>query len=459
MVLGKTTLLSALSLRLDSNYMTTTGEIRLNGQTYDKSILKAISAYVMQDDLLHAELTVEETLSYAAQLRLPGDTTKEQRKARIEEVMKMMGIGHCRNVIIGDTRRKGISGGERKRVCVAIELLTKPRLLFLDEPTSGLDSSTSLAVCRTLKSISDLGECTIICTIHQPQQKIFELFDNLILMKKGTIFYQGSSFKCIRYLETIGKPCPQGENPADHFLEVITPTANEVETHKYTVPIDLTLGIEKGIFEEDSGRRWIDQFCILTRRNFTQYIRRYDVILMNLSVTLLVATFISQGIWKNIGTDQESLLTRGPSLFFACVTQGIVASLQSVHSFPSERALMLRERAAGSYHVSSYFMARTVTDIITQLWPPIIFTCIVYPEVGYQPVAKKFFTYMMFMILDTMAATSIASMGKKCRCIIFISCECSDVYLCIHRNEHGRDGRFVRNVPSVWRVFHLPGAA
>lgn len=131
-----------------------------------------MSAYVLQDDLLHPELTVKETIAYHAELRLAGKMSEDDRKQRQADAIALMGIGHIQDVIIGDTRRKGISGGERKRVCVAVELLTAPKLLFLDEPTSGLDSTTALSVCRALKNLSTDGICTVICTIHQPQRKV-----------------------------------------------------------------------------------------------------------------------------------------------------------------------------------------------------------------------------------------------------------------------------------------------
>ncbi len=134
---GKTTFLSALAKRLDSSRMFVTGDIRLNGRAYSKHELKSMSGYVMQDDMVNANFTVEETLSYTAELRMPASSTQEERTKRIAEVMKLMGIHHCRNVMVGDTRNKGISGGERKRLCIAMELLMKPALLFLDEPTSG----------------------------------------------------------------------------------------------------------------------------------------------------------------------------------------------------------------------------------------------------------------------------------------------------------------------------------
>ena len=367
-----------------------------------------------------------ETLRFAAQLRLPEVFTSTQREDRVEEVIALMGIGHRRDVVVGNTRVKGISGGERKRLCIAIELLSKPKLLFLDEPTSGLDSSTSLAVMTALKELSDLGECTVVCTIHQPQEKIFFLFDNLILMKSGDIVYQGSCRKSLRFLETLGMPCPQGTNPADHLLEVISPKDKDApEPEKLVVPVNLGLGFEKGIMKHISTS-WHRQCYTLTRRNFLQYWRRRELIFLNFVATLIIAFFIGCGIWHQQGSDQVSVTTLPPSLFFGCVTQGIFASLQTVNSFPAERAIMLRERSAGSYYVSAYFIAKTVVDMVTQLWPPILFSVIVYPLMGFQPIASKFFIYMFFMILDNMAATSVAVAGLcvccACACICTASC-------------------------------------
>jgi ATP-binding cassette subfamily G (WHITE) protein 2 len=171
--------------------MKVTGDVHINGSAYNKNLLKSMSGYVMQDDVIHAQLTVQETLMYTAALRMPSQTTLEERQDRCTECLKTMGIEYCRDVIVGDSRNKGISGGERKRLCVAMELMTKPKLLFLDEPTSGLDSTTALSLMHTMKSLCESGQCTVVCTIHQPQTKIFNLMDNLLLMKKGEIVYQG----------------------------------------------------------------------------------------------------------------------------------------------------------------------------------------------------------------------------------------------------------------------------
>ena len=360
-------------------------------------------------------------MDFTAKLRLSDKVSPEERAERIQEVLDLVGISHVKQVIVGDTRKKGISGGERKRLCIAMELLNNPSLLFLDEPTSGLDSTTALSVCQALKRLSDLGVCTVVCTIHQPQSKIFDLFDNMILMKKGNIVYQGSAQKSIKFLDSIGIQCPPGSNPADFLIDLISKTddntvSDQLLEHTKQVVVNLKIGESKPSFRAREMNNWIMQVYILLTRNIQQQFRRKDILIINIIVSVVISIFVSCGVWKDIGTTQDSIVTRSPSLFFACVTQGIVASLQATHSFPLERALSLRERAAGTYFVSAYFVAKSISDTLFQIIAPIIFSCIVYPVIGYQKGADKFFIYMLFMILDTIAATSLATM-LSCICV------------------------------------------
>lgn len=392
--------------------MEVTGDIRLNGREYDASVLKSMSAYVMQDDLLHPELTVEETLKWAALLRMPMDTADDARATRVQEVIALMGIDHCRDTIVGNTRRKGISGGQRKRLCVAVELLGRPKLIFLDEPTSGLDSTTAFSVCKALKNLSVVGECTVVCTIHQPAPLTFALFDNLILMKQGEAVYHGNLQDTHKFLQGINKPCPANMNIADHLIETISP-AEPSPFEKLEVPVDLGFGIEKFDFTSmDEARSVMYQTSILCQRNFIQYVRNWDTWLISMGATFIIAFFLSGGIWQNLGNSQASINKISPALFFACVNQGIAASLQCINSFPGERAIMLRERQAGAYTTLSYFLAKSIVDTFVLLPQPILFSVIVYPMFNLQHSASKFFIYLAFMILDSMAATALATAGN-----------------------------------------------
>lgn len=422
---GKTTLLSTLSLRLDPKYMEITGEFRLNGREYSRSVLKAMTAYVMQDDLLHGELTVQETLYFAAALRMPPELSDAARLKRIDEVIDIMGIDYIRHVYIGNGVVKGVSGGERKRTCVAMELLNRPKLLFLDEPTTGLDSATAFSVCSALKKLAESGECTIVCTIHQPQPKIFFLFDSLILMRKGTIVYQGNAMKSMGYLDSIGKPCPPDEDLANHLLNVTAINVEEeIAFEEIYVPVDLSMGIEKSFYALD-GKSWLQEYKILTYRAFLQYFRRYDLILLNLAATVIMAIFISRGVWYDVGHSQADANFIRPTVFFAMVNQGVVGALQTIIGFPSERAIMLRERQAGAYQVSSYYLARSTMDFLTTIIPPVVFSAIVYNGVGYVQDSNLYGLYMLFIILDNWAASSL------CTAVVctFVSIERSTVIM------------------------------
>ena len=389
-----------------------------------------MSGYVMQDDLVHAMLTVHETLMYTAALRLPAGTEFQERLRRCDECLKTMGIEYCRDVIVGDSRNKGISGGERKRLCVAMELITRPKLLFLDEPTSGLDSTTALSLMNTMKDLCTRGECTVVCTIHQPQTKIFHLIDNLLLMKKGEIVYQGACGKSELYFAQAGYPCPDKMNPADHMLDCVTlgnyDEKEPANVPKMHVPLNMDFGIEMNDFTMRAVQPWFWQLIVLVHRNMMEKLRRWDIVAMNIFITIIVAVFISNGAWFRIGNFADSVPKRNAIMFFTVIHQGVVSSLQGTYAFPLERAIMLRERAAGAYYVSAYFLAKTGVDSFFQLLAPFVFTAFVYPIVG-----LNIFDYQkpfIFLGLQMLLCNCAVSLSNMCSCL-FVSIEMSTVIL------------------------------
>jgi ABC transport system ATP-binding/permease protein len=192
---GKSTLMNAMN----GYARPTTGQVLFNGQSLYQSYSQFSGqiGYVPQDDIMHRDLTVRQALYYTARLRLPSDFEKAEIEKRISKVISQLGLESAQDVVIGSPEKKGISGGQRKRVNLAMELLTDPSVLFLDEPTSGLSSEDAHLVMKLLRELANSGK-TILITIHQPSIDIYRLMDNLIVIGKewnssepGRLVYYG----------------------------------------------------------------------------------------------------------------------------------------------------------------------------------------------------------------------------------------------------------------------------
>ncbi|KAF9920352.1 ATP-binding cassette sub- G member 2 [Linnemannia zychae] len=215
---GKTSLLDILARRHKSG--TVYGNIYVNGRTISHSEYKRVVGYVDQEDTLMSTLTVYETILYSALLRLPRNMSYEAKKFRVMETMSELGILGIKDMRIGASGQRSISGGEKRRVSIACELVTSPSILFLDEPTSGLDSYNAYNVIECLVTLARNYNRTVICTIHQPRSNIFALFDQLVLMAKGNLVYSGETRNLNTHLKSLGHPCPEGFNMADFMLDL-----------------------------------------------------------------------------------------------------------------------------------------------------------------------------------------------------------------------------------------------
>ncbi|KAF9088595.1 hypothetical protein BGX29_000204 [Mortierella sp. GBA35] len=215
---GKTSLLDILARRHKSG--TVHGNIYINGRTISHSEYKRVVGYVDQEDTLMSTLTVYETILYSALLRLPRDMSYDAKRFRVMETMSELGILGIKDMKIGASGQRSISGGEKRRVSIACELVTSPSILFLDEPTSGLDSYNAYNVVECLVTLARNYNRTVVCTIHQPRSNIFALFDQLILMAKGNLVFSGETRNLNAHLRSLGHPCPEGFNMADYMLDL-----------------------------------------------------------------------------------------------------------------------------------------------------------------------------------------------------------------------------------------------
>lgn len=198
----------------------TVGCVYVNGTPQRKSD-KRCMGYVLQDDVFLSQLSVRETLTFTAELRMAGTSTAEERRERVQEVIDLLGITKAADSLVGDTHTKSISGGERRRLNVANEMITDPSLLLLDEPSSGLDSYAALRLFDALSALAAAGR-TIITTVHQPNSQLWSRFTKVLLLSEGGVMYCGPPAGVVPFLcsPSVALPPPPGWSTADWMLEV-----------------------------------------------------------------------------------------------------------------------------------------------------------------------------------------------------------------------------------------------
>ncbi|KAK2418196.1 putative white-brown complex protein [Trifolium repens] len=216
---GKTTFLSALAGK--SRGCNISGSILINGKNESIHSYKKITGFVPQDDIVHGNLTVEENLRFSARCRLPADMPKPDKVLIVERVIESLGLQPVRDSLVGTIEKRGISGGQRKRVNVGLEMVMEPSLLILDEPTTGLDSASSSLLLKALRREA-LEGVNICMVLHQPSYTLFRMFDDIVFLAKGGLTaYHGPVKKVEEYFAGIGIPVPDRVNPPDHFIDIL----------------------------------------------------------------------------------------------------------------------------------------------------------------------------------------------------------------------------------------------
>ncbi|XP_074274697.1 ABC transporter G family member 21 [Silene latifolia] len=437
---GKTTLLTALSGRVPKNLLG--GSITYNGNPFCGDIKRKIG-FVTQDEVLYPHLTVLETLTYAALLRLPKKLTRLEKTEQVEMVIAELGLLRCRNTMVGGPLVRGASGGERKRVSIGQEMLVNPSLLLLDEPTSGLDSTTAQRIMATLKRLARSGR-TVVTTIHQPSSRLYQMFDKVVVLSDGFPIYSGNASRVMDYFCSIGLiPGFNFVNPADFLLDlangIVSDTKHEdqqelniklerhddasstkqflITSYKKNLYPRLKLEIQQSFkdhvlsnsntsyksCEDQWTTTWWEQFKVLLQRGLKE--RKHESYSGLRIFQVMTISIISGLLWWQ--SDSSHIQDQVGLLFFFSIFWGFFPLFNAIFAFPQERPMLLRERASGMYRLSSYYFARTVGDLPMELVLPTIFVTISYYMGGLKPSPVTFTLTLSIVLYNVLVSQGL----------------------------------------------------
>ncbi|XP_060833391.1 ATP-binding cassette subfamily G member 4 isoform X3 [Rhopalosiphum padi] len=405
---GKSSLLDVLS---GYNLKGVRGNVTVNGEERRLDSFRRLSCYIQQDDRLQPLLTVNENMSVAANLKLSMDKTQKYKDAVVDEILSTLGLDKCKA-----TRTARLSGGQKKRLSIALELINNPMVMFLDEPTTGLDSSSCSQCISLLRLLAHQGR-TIICTIHQPSASLFQMFDQVYILSQGTCLYQGSTGNVIPYLSKLELPCPIYHNPADFVIELacgdhgndkIQKMAKEIENGKCltwtghsdllaindTPTVNETQKISKEVDVVHETSAYNQLKCLL-HRGVLKCKRDPDLTYLRIGVNITVSLLLGT-LFLQIGDDGSKIFDNY-NLLFSILMHHVGSTLMlNIINFPAEISILTKEHFNRWYSLKSYYIATNILDIPITTLGCLIFSVIIYLMTG-QPLEWNRFGMFTFI--------------------------------------------------------------
>ena len=420
---GKSTLLNALSGRTNLNQQHIEGWFGINGKKFKikkQQIIRSVCTFVPQTDILCATQTVEEALLFYARLKLPSTPLEEQRK-RVEYLINVLHLDRCRNNPIGDEKRRGISGGEKRRVSIAAEILNDVDIIFLDEPTSGLDAYTAARTIKTLKEFCVHSNKIIIATIHQPSVEGFHLFDKLILLGAGQCCFNSEVRDVAGYFADQLRP---RANPADILLFEVQRSTERYADKWAASALNPLSAAEEALRNDAKWAQHYDKITLdMVKRNAVEIRNNTDTASRALQLQLLIVREV-RGLWRDRGLTVMRLVqvvffagTTGflyldvgqrvgqkiSCFFFIGLTAMLFGLVTTVGVFPIKKLLWQREHNAGSYDTSAWAVSVMSLELPREAAHMLLFTVIVYFMCG---LDSDFVTLTLLIFLCDMAGAS-----------------------------------------------------
>ncbi|XP_074353091.1 pleiotropic drug resistance protein 2-like isoform X2 [Apium graveolens] len=419
---GKTTLMDVLAGRKTGGYIE--GSISISGYPKNQATFARVSGYCEQNDIHSPHVTIHESLVYSAWLRLGPDVSNKTQKMFVEEVMELVELDVLRNALVGLPGVNGLSTEQRKRLTIAVELVSNPSIIFMDEPTSGLDARAAAIVMRTVRNTVDTGR-TVVCTVHQPSIDIFEAFDELLLMKRGgQVIYAGAlgqhSHLLVEYFESIsGIPkCKDSQNPATWMLEISSAVAESkldvdfAEIYEksvlYRSNIKLIKELSNGApgsedlhFPTQYSQPFITQCKACFWKQYWSYWRHPEYNAIRFLMTIVIGVVFGLIFWgqgQKIEKQQDLSNLLGAMyasvLFLGGTSVGAVQSVVAV-----ERTVFYRERAAGMYSALPYAFAQVAIEVVYVFIQTFIYSIILFTMIGFPWQIEKFLFYFFFVFM------------------------------------------------------------
>ncbi|XP_009796484.1 ABC transporter G family member 1-like [Nicotiana tabacum] len=443
---GKSTLIDGLANRIAKESLK--GTITLNGEPLDSRLLKVISAYVMQDDLLYPMLTVEETLMFAAEFRLPRTLSKSKKKMRVQALIDQLGLRNAAKTIIGDEGHRGVSGGERRRVSIGIDIIHDPIILFLDEPTSGLDSTSAYMVVKVLQRIAQSGSI-VIMSIHQPSYRILGLLDRMLFLSRGQTVYSGSPMNLPHFFADFGHPIPDNENRTEFALDLIRElegspggTKSLVEfnktwqntkrqsnqnceiatpTHGLSLKEAISASISRGklvsgttsdhtspasMVPTYANPFWIEM-TTLSKRSFTNSWRVPELFGIRLGAIVVTGFILATMFWQ-LDNSPKGVQERLGFFAFAMSTTFYTCA-DALPVFLQERYIFMRETAYNAYRRSSYCLSHALVSLPALIFLSFAFAAITFWAVGLDGGFSGFMFYFGIILASFWAGNSFVT--------------------------------------------------
>jgi ABC-type multidrug transport system ATPase subunit len=391
------------------------GVIQLNGLTVDSSSqrehLRRLSAYTEQEIPLIGSLSIRETLEFAHRLAVPPSKGGAERHVLISNLLRDLALTgameHKRigSALGGDPR---LSSGEKKRLGIATQLVTKPAILLLDEPTSGLDSSTALEVMLKLRDIARTQGMIILASIHQPSKAVFQTFDDLLLLhRSGRQIFSGPIEDSVSLIRHMGSTSTLDENPAEQLLRVATQPSCVVSAPNISWPSPQTSnsGARVRLKKKLHTVHRSSTLYILVHRAFFKAFRdatAYAIrAVMYLGLALLVGT-----IWLRLDPTDRNVQSLINAMFFGGAFMSFMA-VAYVPAYLEDRAVFAKERADGLYGPSLFVLANFLVGLPFLLSFSLLFTSVAYWLCNFRPSLVGYCTWVLWLFLDLAAAESL----------------------------------------------------